>query len=370
MQIYARKFARAQRFRGQKGMEITMKKILALVMVAVLAIAMVACGGATTTEKEVLTMGTNAAFPPYEFVDADGSIVGIDAEIAAAVAEKLGMNDEFTEKKDSLKQYIEEISNYSLISVEQEAVLAKQIHGKNEKKRQKAIEMLILSNLRLVVKIAHDFRGSGLPIADLISEGNIGLMHSGRTFDPKLGSKFSTYAAWWIKQSMRRAIANQTRTIRVPVQTGTKMNRIKQTRILLKNELEREPTDLEVAEYLDLSEKTVASLRRAENSIFSLQAQILAGEESSFEELIPDPNAVDPGAAISNEDSMELLREGLNSLDPREREIITMRYFENKTLDEVSRLIGRTRERVRQIQNQALAKLKELMIEESEIVAS
>lgn len=279
-------------------------------------------------------------------------------------------NDENFGKRDSLKQYITEISNYSLITVEEEAKLAKQIHGKNEEKRKKAIETLILANLRLVVKIAHDFRGSGLPIADLISEGNIGLIRSGKTFDPSLGSKFSTYAAWWIKQTMRRAIANQTRTIRVPVQTGNKMSRIKQTRLLLRNELGRDATDLEVAEYLDLSERTVANLRRAENSVFSLQDQIMVGEESSFEELIPDPKAVTPGTQISDEDSMELLRESLNVLDSREREIITMRYFENKTLDEVSQLIGRTRERVRQIQNQALQKLKELMIEESEIIAS
>lgn len=279
-------------------------------------------------------------------------------------------NDEITGKSDSLKRYIAEISNYSLITVEEEAKLARQIHGKNEKKRQKAIEILILANLRLVVKIAHDFRGCGLPISDLIAEGNIGLMRSGRTFDPSLGSKFSTYAAWWIKQTMRRAIANQTRTIRVPVQTGNKMNRIKQTRLLLKNEIGREPTDLEVAEYLDLSERTVAALRRAENSIFSLQDQIVAGEDSCFEELIPDPKAVAPGTRISNDDSLELLRESLALLDPREREIITLRYFENKTLDEVSRIIGRTRERVRQIQNQALAKLKDLMNDESEIIAT
>ena len=279
-------------------------------------------------------------------------------------------NDEITGKSDSLKRYIAEISNYSLITVEEEAKLARQINGKNEKKRQKAIEILILANLRLVVKIAHDFRGCGLPISDLIAEGNIGLMRSGRTFDPSLGSKFSTYAAWWIKQTMRRAIANQTRTIRVPVQTGNKMNRIKQTRLLLKNEIGREATDLEVAEYLDLSERTVAALRRAENSIFSLQDQIVAGEDSCFEELIPDPKAVAPGTRISNDDSLELLRESLALLDPREREIITLRYFENKTLDEVSRIIGRTRERVRQIQNQALAKLKDLMNDESEIIAT
>ena len=225
------------------------------------------------------------------------------------------------------------------------------------------------ANLRLVVKIAHDFRGAGLPIADLISEGNIGLMRAGKTFDPTLGSKFSTYAAWWIKQTMRRAIANQTRTIRVPVQTGSKMNRVRQARLFLKNALNHEPSDLEVAEYLDMSERTVASLRRAENSVFSLHDQITVGEEGSFEDLIADPRAVEPGTEISNDDSIDLLHESLEALDPREREIITMRFFENKTLDEVSIMIGRTRERVRQIQNQALGKLREIMQDESGAIA-
>jgi RNA polymerase primary sigma factor len=279
-------------------------------------------------------------------------------------------NEEVPVKSDSLKQYINEISNYSLITVEEEMKLAKQIHGNNEVEQKKALETLILSNLRLVVKIAHDFRGCGLPIADLISEGNIGLMRASKTFDPTLGSKFSTYAAWWIKQTMRRAIANQTRTIRVPVQTGNKMCRIRQTKILLKTELGREPSDLEIAEYLDFSERTVSTLRRAESSIFSLQDQITVGEEGSFEDLIADPHAIQPDTGISNDDSMELLQESLELLDPREREIIAMRFFENKTLDEVSHMIGRTRERVRQIQNQALLKLRSLMKEECEVVSA
>ena len=273
-----------------------------------------------------------------------------------------------TSKNDTMKVYMTDIGRIELVSKTEEIELAAQIHGGNSQTHDEARQTLIQANLRLVVKIAHDFKGLGLPLLDLISEGNIGLMRAVEKFDPAKGAKFSSYAAWWIKQSMRRAIANQTRTIRIPVQTGSKMNRIKQARLLLKTELGRDPSDLEVAEYLDLSERTVASLRRSDNSVFSLQDKIVEGEENSFEELIPDPNAVNPGTRISDEDSLALLREGLDSLDPREREIISMRYFENKTLDEVSQIIGRTRERVRQIQNQALAKLKELMIEESEIV--
>lgn len=279
------------------------------------------------------------------------------------------MSEETVEvKRDSLKQYINEISNYSRLTLEEEARLAKQIHGKNETARQKAMDVLIQSNLRLVVRIAHDFKGAGLPLADLISEGNLGLIRSGRTFDPELGAKFSSYAAWWIKQTMRRAIANQSGTIRIPVQTSSKMNRIRHAKFQLTHDLGRDPSDLEIAEFSGISEHSVASLRRAETSVFSLQDQIRVDEDGSFEELIPDPDAEIPGSAVSDRDSLEILKEGLKQLDKREREVISLRFFGNKTLDEVSTIIGRTRERVRQIQNQALEKLRTIMKDEGEFL--
>ena len=271
-------------------------------------------------------------------------------------------------KRDPLKRYISEISNYSLLTVEEEAKLAKQIHGKNEETRRRAMDVLIRSNLRLVVRIAHDFKGAGLPLADLISEGNLGLIRSGSTFNPELGAKFSSYAAWWIKQTMRRAIANQGATIRVPVQTSARMNRIRHARFNLAHELGREPSNLEIAEYTGFTEHAVTSLRRTEPSVFSLQDQIQSGEEGSFEDLIADPDAKVPGSSIGDLDTGELLKESLKRLDPRERQILLLRFCRNKTLDEVSSMIGKTRERVRQIQNQALSKLRTIMKDEGEIL--
>ena len=306
---------------------------------------------------------------PVAAASATSSKLRTKKEVDAARANALDSKMVTANKNDTMKVYMGEIAQIPLVNKKEEAELAEAIHSSDQERYEDARTTLIKANLRLVVKIAHDFRGCGLPISDLISEGNIGLIRAGRSFDPQLGAKFSSYAAWWIKQTMRRAIANQTHTIRVPVQTGSKMNRIRQTGIMLKAELGREPSDLEIAEYLDFSERTVSNLRRAETSIISLQDQIVPGENSSFEELIPDPKAVMPGTGMCNNDSMDLLEECVSQLEPREREIIFMRFFENKTLDDVSLKIGRTRERVRQIQNQALSKLRSRMKEEAGVVA-
>ena len=273
-------------------------------------------------------------------------------------------------KKDSLKIYMENISRYPLISVEDEIRLAEMIHSPDQEQKKQAAQTLIQSNLRLVVKIAHDFKGIGLPLMDLISEGNIGLMRSVYKFDPALGAKFSSYAAWWIKQSMHRALSNQTRTIRIPVQTGAKIRKIRQTREKMAAELGREPLDTELAEELHFSKRTVNMLRHAESSTFSLNDPIKSGENDTFEELIADPNAKSPEKLVSDTDSLQRLREALSLLDEREREVITLRFFQYKTLEQVSVMINRTRERVRQIQNQALAKMHTVMAEEAEVVNS
>ena len=273
-------------------------------------------------------------------------------------------------KKDSLKTYMENISRYPLISVEDEVRLAEMIHSPDQEQKKQAAQTLIQSNLRLVVKIAHDFKGIGLPLMDLISEGNIGLMRSVYKFDPALGAKFSSYAAWWIKQSMHRALSNQTRTIRIPVQTGAKIRKIRLTREKMTAELGREPLDTELAEELHYSKRTVNMLRHAESSTFSLNDPIKSGENDTFEELIADPNAKSPEKQVSDADSLQRLREAMSLLDDREREVITLRFYRFKTLEQVSVIINRTRERVRQIQNQALAKMRTVMAEEAEVVNS
>lgn len=269
-----------------------------------------------------------------------------------------------TLENDTMKVYMQEIGNYPLIRKEDEVGLAAEIADGSESARQQ----LIQSNLRLVVKIAHDYKGLGLPLLDLISEGNIGLMRAADKFDPSKGAKFSSYAAWWIKQAMRRALANQSRTIRIPVQSAGKMNKIKYTRNRLIMELGREPTDAEIAKRLNLSERNVSTMRALEMRWISLQAPVQAGETGSFEELIPDQSKKRPDESIGENDSLQHLHELVSLLEERESTVLNLRYGLDgtppKTLEEASEAVGLTRERVRQIQKQALAKLKHLMSED------
>ena len=272
-------------------------------------------------------------------------------------------------KNDTMKVYMHDIGQISLVTKEQEVDLAEKIHGEDNSAHDEARSTLIKANLRLVVKIAHDFKGLGLPLLDLISEGNIGLMRAVEKFDPAKGAKFSSYAAWWIKQSMRRALANQSRTIRIPVQSAGKINKIKSVRMKLAEKLGREPTDAEIAENLAYSERTVAGLRLADLRTFSLHDPIQQGEDGEFQDIIPDRGAMTPDRILGDVESVKRLISLLGELDIRERMILQMRFGLDgkrpKTLEEVSQEIGRTRERVRQIQNQALTKLRALLADEA-----
>ena len=272
-------------------------------------------------------------------------------------------------KNDTMKTYMHDIGQISLVSIKEEVELAKRIHSDDRLAYEEARSTLIMANLRLVVKIAHDFKGIGLPLLDLISEGNIGLMRAVEKFDPSKGAKFSSYAAWWIKQSMRRALANQSRTIRIPVQSASKINRIKSVRMKLAEEMGREPTDAEIAGHLDYSERTVAGLRLAELRTFSLHDPIQQGEDGEFQDIIPDRGATTPDQIMADVESLKRLKVLIEELDEREKVILKMRFglgsARPKTLEEVSKEIGRTRERVRQIQNQALTKLKMMLADEA-----
>ncbi len=272
-------------------------------------------------------------------------------------------------KTDTMKMYMSEIARISLIDTTAEAELAKAIHHGDHVLHEKARTTLIEANLRLVVKIAHDFKSLGLSLPDLISEGNIGLIRAVEKFDPEKGAKFSSYAAWWIKQSMRRALANQSRTIRIPVQSAGKINKIKSVKMKLTEQLGREPTDNEIAEHLNFSERTVSGLRLADFHTLSLQDSIQQGEDGEFQEIIADSKALMPDQILGDVESISRLMKLLNNLDDREKVILKMRFGldgrKPLTLDEVSQEIGRTRERVRQIQNQALVKLKDLLADES-----
>ena len=262
---------------------------------------------------------------------------------------------------DTMKLYMLNIGQYPLVSTEEEAELAAKISkGDNEAKSK-----LIQSNLRLVVKIAHDFKGLGLPLQDLISEGNIGLMRAVEKFDPSKGAKLSSYAAWWIKQSMHRALANQTRTIRIPVQSIVKISKINMVQQKLTEKLGREPTDKEIAAEVNLTERTVTGLRRGKTTTISLHDKIQHGEEGEIREIISDDKTPAPDELLQDEEILSHMLELTDKLEDREKNILNLRFGLDgnhpKTLEEVSQCIGRTRERVRQIQNQALDKLRQML---------
>ena len=261
-------------------------------------------------------------------------------------------------ENDSLKLYMQEIGQYKLVTRQEEAELAAAIKAGSQEARQH----LIRSNLRLVVKIAHDFKGRGLPLVDLIAEGNVGLMRAVEKFDPSRGAKLSSYSAWWIKQAMRRAIANQSRTVRIPIQSATKLAVIHAARARLNDELQREPTEQELATQTGLTKRTVASLAGVSSRTVSLDAPIREGEDGLFGDLVADGNAVQPDEGMDATDHRACMMELVQFLDDREQTVIQRRFgldgFKRHTLEEVSLVIGRTRERVRQIQNQALCKLR------------
>jgi len=265
---------------------------------------------------------------------------------------------------DTLKIYMQNIGEFQLVTLSEEADLAKQIAEGSDNARAK----LIRSNLRLVVKIAHDFKGRGLPLLDLISEGNIGLMRAVEKFDPTKGAKLSSYAAWWIKQAMRRALTNQVRTIRIPIQSSIKISQIQAVRTRLTEAIGRDPTDAEIAVEVNLTERTVTGLGRVKTSTISLNAPIQQGETGEFRDIIPDEKATSPDAHVQDEEILRHMVEMVERLDEREKTILRLRFGldgeRNRTLEEVSQAIGRTRERVRQIQNQALGKLRTMLKED------
>jgi len=257
-----------------------------------------------------------------------------------------------------LAAYMKDIGSLPLISVKEEKILARKIHQGDEAAREKMIQ----SNLRLVVKIAQDYSNYGLPLVDLISEGNIGLMKGVERFDPERGVKFSTYAAWWIKQGIKRALANQSKTIRLPVHLVDKLSRMRRISAQLTEELGREPDDQELAEELGLPVKKIAQLRRVSMRPASLNH--LVGDEDSTElgDLIADEKVEDPADLLTADTLNKSIVDLLPILDDRERRILEMRFpmdgSKPMTLEDIGTEMKVTRERIRQLQNQALKKIK------------
>lgn len=265
-------------------------------------------------------------------------------------------------RTNSIPLYMSEIMKYPLLTEEQEKSLAEQIRGEDRALREKARAALINSNLRLVVKIAHDFLGQGLQFSDLISEGNLGLMQAVDKFDPSKETRFSTYASFWIKQFMRRAVPDQSGAIRVPVQAVIWICKLKKATAKLTDKLGRTPTDKELARELSIQERTVSEIRLYCIRTTSIHAPLVQGEDSTFEDVISDSKSQMPDEILDTKESVRYLVSLLDELDPRERKVIRLRYGLDgnrpRTLDEISRQINRSHERVRQIQKLALDKLR------------
>ena len=259
---------------------------------------------------------------------------------------------------DPVRQYLREIGRVNLLTAEEEVELAK----RNEKNDKKAKDRLTQSNLRLVVSVAKKYVGRGLSLLDLIQEGNQGLIRAVEKYDWRRGYKFSTYATWWIRQAITRAIADQARTIRIPVHMVETINKLFRTARRLMQDLGREPTEEEIAEEMELTPQRVREIFKIAQEVTSIDTKIGDDEDSFLGDFIEDTSQPSPVDQASRELLKENLEEVLATLSDREARVLKLRYGLNSqkpmTLEEVGREFGVTRERIRQIEAKALRKLK------------
>jgi len=260
--------------------------------------------------------------------------------------------------QDTVRSYLNEIGRISLLNAKEEVDLAQKI----ERGIDSARAHLITANLRLVVSVAKKYTGHGIPLLDLIQEGNAGLMRATEKFDWRRGYKFSTYATWWIRQAVTRAIAEQSRTIRLPVHVHEKLTKSYRVQRDLQLRLGREPTDDEIAHEMEMSEEQIGELKHAARLPISLETPIGEDGDTEIGHLIRDDDAVEPMEAATRQMLVEHLEDVLQMLDPREQKILRMRHGLDddtpRTLDQVGQEFGLTRERIRQIESQALRKLR------------
>ncbi len=266
----------------------------------------------------------------------------------------------------TIRIYLREIGETDLLTREDEVRLAKKI----KRGDQAAKQLMIRANLRLVVKIAQDYARYGLPLLDLISEGNIGLMKAVERFDPKKGGKLSTYAAWWIKQAIKRALANQSKTIRLPAHLVDKIARMRREQHRLTEELGREPTDEELAEACQVKPAVIGHWKTVAMRPASLDAPIGDQDSGEFSDIVGDDRVRSPLDDINDRQIREEAEAMMDRLDAREQAILKYRYglkgARVETLETVGKRFDITRERVRQIQNVALGKMRAMMLENEE----
>jgi len=277
--------------------------------------------------------------------------------------EKTGEDYKSITADDSVKIYLQQIGKIPLLSFEEELETARQIKENNS---QKARETLINANLRLVVSIAKKYIGRGLSFLDLIQEGNLGLMKAAEKFDYTKGYKFSTYATWWIQQAITRGIADKSRMIRLPVHMIEMLSRIKKATIELSTELNRVPTKEEIAAKVDMPVNKLVQLMKSSQSTISIETPANQKDDNSkIADFIVDDTHSTPDTKVTQENLLEDVRKMLNQLNPKEKDVLIMRYGldnngQKKTLDEIGQRYGVSRERIRQIETRAIAKLKKL----------
>jgi RNA polymerase primary sigma factor len=292
-----------------------------------------------------------------------GRLDELQIEVVDAGGDDDDSDPEPTEREvstEALQLFLKDIGKVQLLTAAQEIELAKRI----ERGDHQAKQDMVAANLRLVVSIAKRYRNQGLPFLDLIQEGTIGLVRAAEKFDHRKGFKFSTYATWWIRQAVARALADKARTIRMPVHVVEKLNKIVRTERKLRAERGREPSSIEIARELDLSIEEVDQIRRSAQTPVSLEKPVGDDEESEFGHFITDDLAPLPDELAENVLRNETLMKILATLSERERRVLELRYGLNgeqpRTLDEVGRTFQVTRERIRQIENQSLKKLRAL----------
>lgn len=287
-----------------------------------------------------------------------------DDELILSVEEpKTSENVSSINADDSVKIYLQQIGKIPLLTAEQELNVARKIKEEND---DKAKETLVNANLRLVVSIAKKYIGRGLSFLDLIQEGNMGLMKAAEKFDYAKGYKFSTYATWWIQQSITRAIADKSRIIRLPVHMIETLSKIKKVTVDLTTETGKAPSKEEIAYRVGIPVSKLTSLIKAAQSTISIETPATTKDESSkLGDFIVDESTVSPDSRVSQENLFEDIQKMLNQLSPKERDVLIMRYGLNddgnrKTLEEIGSRYGVSRERIRQIENRAISKLKKL----------
>lgn len=287
----------------------------------------------------------------------DAEQEAIDMELEEALASK----SKYQRKLDATQMYLNEIGFSPLLSAEEEVYFSRKALKGDVKARQRMIE----SNLRLVVKIARRYNNRGLALLDLIEEGNLGLIRAVEKFDPERGFRFSTYATWWIRQTIERAIMNQTRTIRLPIHVVKELNIYLRAARELAQKLEHEPTAEDIAHSLDCPVDDVNRMLRLNERIASVDSPLAGDGEKGLLDIIADEAAGGPENILQDDDLRTQLMGWLDALNPKQKEVLARRFgllgHEPATLEDVGKEIGLTRERVRQIQVEALRRLRDVM---------